>query len=119
MVCVLAPLVLGSVFSPWWLLSWCITIPAACTTIIIISGGKGTGKTRELLEKAKAEDYVVACENPTKMAARAYEYGIFGLTFIHYDDVAIFNVAYPDKKNLVEYLSVKYSVSSFFAIGGS
>lgn len=67
--------------------------------MFIISGGKGTGKTRELLEKAKAEDYVVACENPTKMAARAYEYGIFGLTFIHYDDVAIFNVAYPDKKN--------------------
>lgn len=67
--------------------------------MFIISGGKGTGKTRELLEQAKAEDYVVACENPTKMAARAYEYGIFGLTFIHYDDVAIFNATYPDKKN--------------------
>ena len=67
--------------------------------MFIISGGKGTGKTRELLEKAKVENYVVACENPTTMAARAYEYGIFGLTFISYDDVAIFNVAYPDKKN--------------------
>ena len=39
-ICVLAPLVLGSVFSPWWFLSWCITIPAACTTIIIMSGDK-------------------------------------------------------------------------------
>jgi hypothetical protein len=67
--------------------------------MFIISGGKGTGKTRELLEKAKATNGVVACENPTKLTARAYEYGIFGLTFIHYDDVAIFNVAYPDKKN--------------------
>ena len=67
--------------------------------MFIISGGKGTGKTRELLEKAKTTNGVVACENPTKLTARAYEYGIFGLTFIHYDDVAIFNAAYPDKKN--------------------
>lgn len=67
--------------------------------MFIISGGKGTGKTRELLEKAKAANGVVACANPTKLTARAYEYGIFGLTFINYDDIAIFNAAYPDNKN--------------------
>ena len=54
--------------------------------MFIISGGKGTGKTRALLERAKAENGVVVCKNPDAMRERAYEYGIVGLDIVSYDE---------------------------------
>lgn len=53
--------------------------------MFIISGGKGTGKTKALLEKAKAENGIVVCENESIMRQRAYDYGITGLEIISYD----------------------------------
>ena len=56
--------------------------------MIIISGGKGTGKTKTLIEKVKAEDGILACEDVALMRARAYAYGITGLDIISYEDLA-------------------------------
>jgi hypothetical protein len=55
--------------------------------MFIVSGGKGTGKTRALLEKAKAEDSIIACQDPTALRERAYGYGITGLNIISYEDL--------------------------------
>jgi hypothetical protein len=55
--------------------------------MFIISGGKGTGKTRALLEKAKAENGIVVCENPDLMRQRAHKYGITGLDIAGYGDI--------------------------------
>lgn len=55
--------------------------------MFIISGGRGTGKTRTLLEKAKAENAIVACVDPDTMRERAYSYGIVGLDFVSYSEL--------------------------------
>jgi predicted ATPase len=57
--------------------------------MFIISGGKGTGKTRTLLERAKAENGVVVCANPDAMRERAHRYGIVGLDIVSYDELYI------------------------------
>lgn len=54
--------------------------------MFIIRGGKGTGKTKTLLEMAKAGNGVVVCADPDVMRDRAYRYGIVGLEIISYDE---------------------------------
>ena len=51
-----------------------------------IIGGRSTGKTRKLLEQAKANNALVICKNPYAMARKAEAYGIFGLSFACYED---------------------------------
>lgn len=51
-----------------------------------IIGGRSTGKTRKLLEQAKANNALVICKNPYAMARKAEAYGIFGLSFASYED---------------------------------
>lgn len=55
--------------------------------MFIISGEKGTGKTRALIEKVKLDDGILVCEDTTAMRERAYGYGITGLNLISYDDL--------------------------------
>ena len=55
--------------------------------MFIISGGKGTGKTRALLERAKDNNGVVVCADPEAMRARAHKYGIVGLDIVAYEDL--------------------------------
>ena len=55
--------------------------------MFIISGGRGTGKTRTLIERAKLEDGIIVCEDTVAMRERAYNYGITGLNIISYDDL--------------------------------
>lgn len=55
--------------------------------MFIISGEKGTGKTKALLERAKEVGGIVVCKDPEAMRARAYDYGIVGLDFVSYGDV--------------------------------
>lgn len=55
--------------------------------MFIISGGRGIGKTKMLLERAKAEGGVVVCREPEIMRARAHKYGITGLEIISYGDL--------------------------------
>jgi hypothetical protein len=54
--------------------------------MIIISGGKGIGKTKMLLEQAAASGGTVVCRDPDIMRARAHKYGITGLNIISYAD---------------------------------
>ncbi len=55
--------------------------------MFIISGGRGTGKTKALLERAKAEGGIVVCRDPDKMRERAHRYGIVGLDIVGYNDL--------------------------------
>ena len=55
--------------------------------MFIISGGHGTGKTRALIERAKAEDGIIVCEDTIVMRERAHKYGITGLNIISYDEL--------------------------------
>lgn len=52
-----------------------------------IVGGRSTGKTRKLLEQAKAANALVICKNPYAMARKAEAYGIFGLKFYSYNEM--------------------------------
>lgn len=49
--------------------------------------GRGTGKTYELMVKAKEAGATIACMNPSAMREKAYSYGITGLDFISYSEL--------------------------------
>ena len=65
--------------------------------MFIISGGRGTGKTKLLLQHAADNGATIACADPVAMRERAHSYGIVGLNIISYEDIASFKIAYPDK----------------------
>ena len=65
--------------------------------MFVIGGNKGTGKTRTLIERAKAEDGIIVCEDTVAMRERAYAYGITGLNLISYDDLYECKVESYDK----------------------
>ena len=54
--------------------------------MFVVSGGKGTGKTRVLLERAKEMGAIVVCSDTMGMRERAYSYGITGLNLMSYED---------------------------------
>lgn len=49
--------------------------------------GRGTGKTYELMMKAKETGASIACMNPNAMKQKAYSYGITGLDFVSYSEL--------------------------------
>lgn len=51
--------------------------------------GRGTGKTYELMLKAKEAGAAIACMNPRAMQEKAYNYGITGLDFISYSELFV------------------------------
>ena len=55
--------------------------------MISISGGRGIGKTKMLLEQALASGGTVVCSDPGALRARAYKYGIVGLNIISYEEL--------------------------------
>ena len=55
--------------------------------MFIISGEKGTGKTKALLERAKEVNGIVVCKDPAAMRERAHRYGIVGLDIAGYGDL--------------------------------
>ncbi len=55
--------------------------------MIIISGGRGIGKTKMLLEQASASGGTVVCKDPDALRVRAHRYGITGLDIISYEDL--------------------------------
>ena len=65
--------------------------------MFIISGGKGIGKTRTLIERAKSEDAILVCENTEKMRERAYKYGIASLNIMSYGELYDCDVDSYDK----------------------
>ena len=82
--------------------------------MFIVSGGKGTGKTKTLLMRAKMEDGIIACEDPNAMRERAHGYGITGLTIIQYTDLL---GDCNDKPIFVHDIS-KFMTSIFHGING-
>ena len=54
------------------------------TTIYI--GGRGSGKTKQLMLAAKENNAIFVCSNPAAMAEKARAYGIVGLNFMSYAD---------------------------------
>lgn len=85
--------------------------------MFIISGEKGTGKTRALLEKANVENGIIVCENPDKMRERAYRYGIVGLEIISYDDLYCDRVSSGEKPLYIHDIN-KFIAYSFREVKG-
>ena len=54
--------------------------------MFVVSGGKGIGKTRIILQRAKQDDAIIVCEDPVKTRKRAYLYGITGINIISYEE---------------------------------
>lgn len=52
-----------------------------------IIGTNSSGKTRRLLEEARASGAVVVCKHPLHMQSKANSYGIYGLKFISYEEM--------------------------------
>ena len=57
----------------------------------IISGGRGIGKTKQLLEQAKAVGGTIVCRDPEAMRERAHRCGITGVNIIAYEDIYFAN----------------------------
>lgn len=79
--------------------------------MFIISGDKGTGKTKALIERAKAEDGIIVCEDTISMRERAYAYGITGLNLLSYYDFYECKVNKYDKPIYIHDINnfIKYS----------
>lgn len=79
--------------------------------MFIVSGGHGTGKTRTLVERAKAEDGIIVCEDTIAMRERAYSYGITGLNIISYDELYKCKVDSYDKPIFIHDINsfIKYN----------
>ena len=54
--------------------------------MFIITGGRGSGKTKKLLETAQENGGVIICRDPQKMIDRAHKYGMTGLDIISYEE---------------------------------
>lgn len=65
--------------------------------MFIVSGGKGTGKTRTLIARTVAEDGIIVCEDPIAMRNRAHRYGITGLNAISYEELYEYRAENIDK----------------------
>ena len=79
--------------------------------MFIISGGHGTGKTRALVERVKAEDGILVCEDTIAMRERVYSYGITGLNIISYDELYECRVDSYDKAIFI------HDINSFIKYG--
>lgn len=79
--------------------------------MFIINGGKGTGKTKALIERVKAEDGILVCKDTIAMRERAYDYGITGLNIMSYDDLYESKVDNYDKPIYIHDINqfIKYS----------
>ena len=49
-----------------------------------VIGGRGSGKTLQLMLLAKENNAIIACSNPNALRQKALAYGITGLDFISY-----------------------------------
>ena len=72
-----------------------------------IIGGRGTGKTRKMLEWAKENNAVVVCRNPIAMENKAHNYGIVGLRFVGYNEIGYDN-------NIVDRKIAVHNLKDFF-----
>ena len=59
-----------------------------------------SGKTRELLEFAKENNLIVICRDAAAMERKAQAYGIYGVGFISYEEIARENRIYEGSLEL-------------------
>lgn len=71
-----------------------------------IIGGQGTGKTKELIAIANAQNAVIVCETPDRMVEKIHGYGYVGIECISYEDYIAIGAdkanAQPGKKYVVD-----------------
>jgi hypothetical protein len=60
-----------------------------------VIGGRGTGKTYRLLEKASEVGGIVVCSNPAAMRENAYVWGFTGIEFMQYHDYIAYHCEKP------------------------
>lgn len=79
--------------------------------MFIVSGGRGIGKTKTLIERVKAEDGIIVCEDTIAIRERAYGYGITGLNIMTYDELYECKVDRYDKPIYIHDINefIKYS----------
>lgn len=87
--------------------------------MFVINGKKGTGKTKVLIEKVKAEgeNGLLVCADPKAMRERAYEYGITGLNIISYKDLLSRGLDNCDKQTYIHDIN-KFLKYSFYGVAG-
>lgn len=69
-----------------------------------IIGGRGTGKTNQLILLAKESGATIVCSNPRAMQQKAHAYGITGIDFISYGEFTPYSVRGDDKTYLIDEL---------------
>lgn len=90
-----------------------------------IVGPNSSGKTRKLLEYAKANNYLIVCRDVGSMERKAQAYGLYGIQFMDYltaaqaiasgkndfftDDQALFNTDGFVVDEIVKFMSVLVS----------
>lgn len=65
-----------------------------------IIGGRGCGKTLQLMLLAKEQNAAIACSNPHAMRKKAEAYGITGLDFISYSE--LFTKNHDKEKTMID-----------------
>jgi hypothetical protein len=85
--------------------------------MFIISGGRGTGKTKALLEKACDNGGIVVCRDPSAMRERAHKYGITNLEIISYEALYSNQVISEDKPVYIHDVN-KFITHSFPEVTG-
>lgn len=83
-----------------------------------IYGGRGQGKTKRLMEAAAKVGGTIVCRNPVAMKKKAEAYGIFGLDFIGYEDMAHNDIPEDFGKffidELEEYVKVIFNANNLY-----
>lgn len=87
--------------------------------MFVISGGRGIGKTRLLLEKIKEENAIIVCEDVNTMRERAYKYGITGLNILSYEEFSNSDKTYEENvyiHNMHKWLNYKYPTVKGYSV---
>ena len=84
-----------------------------------IIGGRGSGKTGNLMLLAKEQGASIACKNPLAMKQKALAYGITGIDFIHYNDLLDNNTTHADVMIDEVDSFIKYCIGSNNLVGYS
>lgn len=77
----------------------------------VISGARGTGKTKRLIEEASTMNGTIVCKYPEKMLEKIFYYGYRGVQVIGYDqylsntDTASSNYLIDEIEDFLSFLS--------------
>lgn len=69
---------------------------------------RSSGKTGRLMLLAKEKNAIILCANPEALRKKAYDYGIVGVDFAHYEAIDMLqntNVMIDEMENFVNYLA--------------